>query len=67
MHQQELDAEASVVDPTPVPNSLNSTKPATGEQIWSGIAERDDWSAFETKVAAIRRMGNAMTQDAPPA
>jgi len=37
------------------------------EAIWSGIAERDDWSAFETKVAAIRRMGNAMTQDAPPA
>ena len=37
------------------------------EAIWSGIAERDDWSAFENKVAAIRRMGDAMTQDAPPA
>jgi hypothetical protein len=37
------------------------------EEIWSGIAGRDDWSAFENKVAAIRRMGDAMTQDAPPA
>ena len=33
------------------------------EAIWSAIAERDDWSAFEAKVAAIRRMGEAMTED----
>ena len=32
------------------------------EEIWSEIAERDDWRAFESKVAAIRRMGEAMTE-----
>jgi hypothetical protein len=31
------------------------------EEIWSAIAERDDWKPFETKVAAIRRMGEAHT------
>ncbi|WP_118857642.1 protein adenylyltransferase SelO family protein [Sphingomonas mesophila] len=31
------------------------------EAIWARIAEDDDWSAFEAKVAAIRRMGAAMT------
>ena len=30
------------------------------ESIWAAIAERDDWSPFEAKVAAIRRMGEAM-------
>ena len=30
------------------------------EGIWTAIAERDDWSPFEAKVAAIRRMGVAM-------
>jgi uncharacterized protein YdiU (UPF0061 family) len=30
------------------------------ESIWAGIAERDDWSAFNAKIAAIRRMGEAM-------
>ena len=30
------------------------------EAIWARIAEADDWSAFEQKVAAIRRMGEAM-------
>lgn len=34
------------------------------EAIWSAIAERDDWSPFESKVSAIRRMGDAMTLDA---
>ncbi len=29
------------------------------EAIWAAIAERDDWSPLETKVAAIRRMGAA--------
>ena len=33
------------------------------EEIWSAIADRDDWSPFEEKVSAIRRMGEAMTQD----
>ena len=30
------------------------------EAIWSDIAERDDWSAFDAKIAAIRRMGAAL-------
>ncbi|MDQ3074237.1 MAG: YdiU family protein [Pseudomonadota bacterium] len=34
------------------------------EAIWAAIAERDDWGAFDDKVAVIRRMGNAMTADA---
>jgi uncharacterized protein YdiU (UPF0061 family) len=34
------------------------------EEIWSAIAERDDWKPFEDKITAIRRMGEAMEQDA---
>ena len=34
------------------------------EAIWSAIADRDDWQPFEDKVRAIRRMGEAMEQDA---
>lgn len=30
------------------------------EAIWARIAEEDDWSAFEAKITAIRRMGEAM-------
>jgi len=30
------------------------------EAIWSAIDERDDWTALENKVEAIRRMGEAM-------
>jgi uncharacterized protein YdiU (UPF0061 family) len=33
------------------------------EAIWSAIAEHGDWAPFEAKVAAIRRMGEAMTTD----
>ncbi|HEU5286111.1 MAG TPA: selenoprotein O, partial [Sphingomicrobium sp.] len=33
------------------------------EAIWSAIAERDDWAPFEAKVAAVRRMGEAMAAD----
>ena len=32
----------------------------TVEQIWSRIAEADDWSALETQIADIRAMGQAM-------
>jgi uncharacterized protein YdiU (UPF0061 family) len=35
------------------------------EAIWSAIAERDDWQPLEDKVRAVRRMGEAMEQDAP--
>ncbi|HJW79174.1 MAG TPA: protein adenylyltransferase SelO family protein, partial [Beijerinckiaceae bacterium] len=34
------------------------------EEIWSAIADRDDWQPFNNKVKAIRLMGEAMGQDA---
>ena len=34
------------------------------EAIWAPIAADDDWSLFEAKIAAIRRMGAAMTSRA---
>ena len=34
------------------------------EAIWDAIADRDDWTLFEAKIAAIRRFGEAMTSDA---
>jgi serine/tyrosine/threonine adenylyltransferase len=34
------------------------------ESIWSAIAERDDWQPFDDKLRAIRRMAEAMEQDA---
>jgi uncharacterized protein YdiU (UPF0061 family) len=34
------------------------------EEIWVAIAERDDWTLFEAKVEAIRRMGEALTEGA---
>ena len=36
------------------------------EAIWDAIATADDWGPFEAKIAAIRRMGEAMIRDAPP-
>jgi hypothetical protein len=33
------------------------------EAIWAAIAEGDDWGPFEAKVAAVRRMGEAMAED----
>jgi len=35
------------------------------EAIWAAIADHDDWKPFEAKIAAIRRMGDAMTSDRP--
>jgi uncharacterized protein YdiU (UPF0061 family) len=35
------------------------------EEIWSAIAEHDDWKPFETKINAVRRMGEAIKQDEP--
>ena len=34
------------------------------EDIWSAIADSDNWKPFTDKVTAIRRMGEAMDQDA---
>ena len=33
------------------------------EQIWAHIADRDDWGPLETKLAAIRRMGEALSPE----
>ncbi len=30
------------------------------EAIWASIAQSDDWAPLEAKVAAIRRMGEAL-------
>lgn len=35
------------------------------EAIWAAIVDNDDWQPFESKIEAIRRMGDAMTSDAP--
>ena len=37
------------------------------ESIWSDIANHDDWRPFEAKIAAIRRMGEAMAEFGPRA
>ncbi|MXP42650.1 YdiU family protein [Altererythrobacter soli] len=37
------------------------------EAIWSAIAERDDWQPLEDKVAALRRMGEALGEPPVPA
>jgi uncharacterized protein YdiU (UPF0061 family) len=37
------------------------------EAIWSAIADGDDWQPFNDKVAAVRKMGEAVGQDAPAA
>jgi uncharacterized protein YdiU (UPF0061 family) len=34
------------------------------EAIWSAIADNDDWQPFESKIDAIRRLGDAMAADA---
>jgi uncharacterized protein YdiU (UPF0061 family) len=37
------------------------------EAIWSAIADHEDWRPFDEKIRAVRRMGEAMEQDAPAA
>jgi uncharacterized protein YdiU (UPF0061 family) len=36
------------------------------ESLWSDIADRDDWSAFERKLAGIEEMRRALDAEAPP-
>ena len=36
------------------------------EAIWSAIAERDDWAPYEAKIAAVRRMGEALAAAVGP-
>ena len=37
------------------------------ERVWAAIAEHDDWQPLADKVAAIRRMGNALGEPPEPA
>jgi uncharacterized protein YdiU (UPF0061 family) len=37
------------------------------EAIWAAIAERDDWQPLQEKVAAVRRMGDALGEPPGPA
>jgi len=37
------------------------------ESIWAPIAEHDDWSTLHAKIAAIRRLGDALGQPPEPA
>jgi uncharacterized protein YdiU (UPF0061 family) len=48
----------------PAPCSMHI---AEVEAIWSAIADDDDWRPFDDKITAVRRMGEAMIQDAPAA
>jgi succinylglutamic semialdehyde dehydrogenase len=73
MHGQ-LDAGATVVEPAAVPQTLVSTNPATGEQIWSGqtgdaaaevAAARAAWPAWAAhsvayRIEAVRRFANVV-------
>ena len=47
----------------PEPCSLHI---AEVEAIWAPIAEGDDWSVFDAKITAIRRMGEALAQPLDP-
>jgi uncharacterized protein YdiU (UPF0061 family) len=46
-------------DPTPCSMLIDEV-----EAIWAAIAEADDWTPFEAKIAAVRRMGDAIQADA---
>jgi len=48
-------AHAYWADPAPCSMLIDEV-----EVIWAAISERDDWRPFEAKIAAIRRMGDAM-------
>ncbi len=37
------------------------------EEIWSAIARNDDWSLLDTKIAALRTMGDALGEPPEPA
>ncbi|MEO0833171.1 MAG: selenoprotein O, partial [Pseudomonadota bacterium] len=36
------------------------------EALWAPIADNDDWTAFEKKIADIRLMGEALALEATP-
>jgi uncharacterized protein YdiU (UPF0061 family) len=35
------------------------------ERVWQSIAERDDWSAFDAKIAHARELGDALSLEKP--
>ncbi len=43
----------------PQPCSMNIEEV---EAIWNSIAQSDDWAPFEAKIAAVRRMGDALQE-----
>jgi uncharacterized protein YdiU (UPF0061 family) len=57
--RQRPQTHAYWADPSPCSMLIDQV-----EAIWQVIAERDDWTMFEQKIAEIRRMGDAMTADA---
>ena len=57
--RQRLLTHAYWADPAPCSMLIDEV-----EAIWQAIAQRDDWTMFDTKIAKIRRMGDAMTSDA---
>jgi succinylglutamic semialdehyde dehydrogenase len=72
--QGHLDGEAAVVKRAPVPHTITSTNPATGEQVWSGetgdaaaevAAARAAWPAWAAhslsyRIEAVRRFANVV-------
>ena len=52
-------AHAYWTDPAPQTMLIDEV-----EAIWSAIAERDDWDPLQTKLAALKRMGEALGE--PP-
>ncbi|HEX5237835.1 MAG TPA: YdiU family protein [Sphingomicrobium sp.] len=58
--RERLQSHPYWADPAPCSMHIDAV-----EAIWSAIADRDDWQPFDDKVRAVRRMGEAMVQDAP--
>jgi hypothetical protein len=59
------DAIAAYPEPVPTHDYWRDAEPCTMlidevEAIWAPIAASDDWSALTAKIAALRRMGEAM-------
>jgi uncharacterized protein YdiU (UPF0061 family) len=61
-YQPVADEHAYWSDPAPQAMLIDEV-----EAIWAAIAERDDWQPLHAKVAAVRRMGEALGKPPPPA
>ncbi|WP_420381891.1 protein adenylyltransferase SelO family protein [Novosphingobium sp.] len=58
-YQPVIDDHPYWADPAPVSMVIEEV-----EAIWAPIAQADDWSALDAKIAAIRRMGDAYASGA---